>query len=56
MTKIKYVKGDLLQAPEQIILHGCNARAEKHDRKHREFHLKVYDGCIETIKLAKKSC
>jgi predicted metal-dependent HD superfamily phosphohydrolase len=30
--------------------------AEKHDRKHREFYLKVYDGCIETIKLAKKSC
>lgn len=29
--------------------------AEKHDRRHRNFHLKVYDGCIETIKTAKKS-
>ena len=24
--KIKYVKGDLLQAPERCILHGCNAQ------------------------------
>jgi O-acetyl-ADP-ribose deacetylase (regulator of RNase III) len=23
--KIKYVKGDLLESPEQIILHGCNS-------------------------------
>ena len=23
--KIKYIKGDLLEAPEQIILHGCNS-------------------------------
>lgn len=28
--------------------------AEKYDRRHRDFHLKVYDGCIETIKVAKK--
>ena len=28
--------------------------AEKRDRKHREFYLNVYGGCIETIKLAKK--
>lgn len=26
MTKIKYVKGDLLEAPEQFLLHGCNAQ------------------------------
>lgn len=25
MTKIKYVKGDLLEAPEQILLHSCNS-------------------------------
>jgi O-acetyl-ADP-ribose deacetylase (regulator of RNase III) len=25
MTKIKYIKGDLLQAPEQVILHSCNS-------------------------------
>jgi O-acetyl-ADP-ribose deacetylase (regulator of RNase III) len=25
VTKIKYIKGDLLEAPEQIVLHGCNA-------------------------------
>ena len=24
--KIKYVKGDLLEAPERCILHGCNAQ------------------------------
>jgi O-acetyl-ADP-ribose deacetylase (regulator of RNase III) len=24
--KIKYVTGDLLQAPEQYVLHGCNAK------------------------------
>lgn len=26
MTKIKYITGDLLQADEQIIVHGCNAQ------------------------------
>jgi len=24
--KIRYVKGDLLQAPEQYLIHGCNAK------------------------------
>jgi O-acetyl-ADP-ribose deacetylase (regulator of RNase III) len=26
MTKIKYIKGDFLEAPERLILHGCNAQ------------------------------
>lgn len=31
------------------------SNAEKYDKRHSDFHLKVYDGCIETIKVAKKS-